>query len=824
MNTATNGSLPQDYPKTRSRTAELRYGTPADKWTDALPIGNGRIGAMCFGGVAVDRFQLNEDSCWSGSPASEGGGIGLRVDGPQTLERIRAALAADDQDAAEAAAQQLQSGHSQSYQPVADLIVVEPDIEDSTQEYERWLDLGEAVAGHQWRDHKDGREQEAFVSAPAGVLVIRRRALQGNAMNLNVSLAACHALATSSAAGHGQVLTQRLPSDVVPPHEDSDDPVRYDQTPGSSGTVVTSFRVVTDGTIEASDSGVAITAANDVLLLVAVSTDIDDATSRPHGDAKRLAERNDAAIDAAIATGFDSLRREHVADHRALFDRAFIEMDAPADAEEIYTDVRVRRAAERGDDPALASLLVDYGRYLMISASRPGTHPMNLQGIWSELRRPVWSSNYTTNINVEMNHWLAHPGNLSECSEPLREWVKVLARRGAGAARDLYGADGWVAHHNSDIWGYALPAGEGHGDPCWSMWPMAGPWLTMHLWEDWTFSRDARILADVWPLMRGAAEFCLSWLVTDADGNLQTVPSTSPENKFLRPDGREATLSVSATSDVVLLRELFRHCIEAIDILGIPADGLAPRLIDALDRLPELRVLPDGRFAEWSHDLPDADPLHRHQSHLIGIHPGTEVDIDLRPDLADAARATLLARGPKSTGWSLAWRLSLHARLRNPSGASRAIGAFLTPMASGASDEPSMTAPSGVYRNLFSAHPPFQIDGNMGFAAGAIELLVQSHQSRIEILPCLPSEWATGRAIGLRARPGVTVDLKWEDGTLVWAALEADETRVVTVVLGGSRRTVHLAGGERVVLDGRLETVATPAASGESVPSHGGSR
>lgn len=777
----------------------LRFTEPARRWTDAVPLGNGSLGAMCFAGTASDRFQLNDDRAWSGTPLSAAGSRRPEVDGPAVIAQVRTCLARGDVATAEKLMQTLQFGHSQSFQPVADLWI--DDLDDtSAAGYERTLDLGDAVAAHRWAD--GAITQEAFVSHPARVLVIRRRCAAGP-LNVAVRLAAAHPGARWEVAGPALRLVQRLPSEVFPMHEDVAQPVFYDDTPGASGTVLTAVRVETDGVVSAGEGVLRVTGATTLLLLVACTTDIDP-DKGVHGRESLLEATVAARLDAAARRPFDVLRAEHVEDHRALFDRTHLELPAPAEALGLATDERVRRNAVHGDDPGLAGLLFAYGRYLMIAGSRPGTSPLNLQGIWNDKVRPAWSSNYTTNINLEMNYWLAGPGNLAECAEPLHEWLHRLSARGAVVARDLYGADGWVAHHNSDLWGFALPAGEGHGDPCWSAWQLGGAWLAQHLWERWAFGGDLGRLERDWPVIRGAAQFCLGWLVEDEDGALGTCPSTSPENTFRLPDGTAASVSRSTTSDVVLLRELFGRCLQVLSLLGIEDDDFAARLRDALHRLPHLRVAADGRIAEWSLDVPDAEPTHRHQSHLIGFHPGALVDVDRDPALAEAARTTLAARGPRSTGWSLAWRLCLHARLRDPAAARAAIAAFLAPMADDASDEPSMTAPSGIYRNLFCAHPPFQLDGNLGFAAGVVELLLQSQHGEIHLLPCLPPGWDHGTATGLRARPGVTVDLTWTDRAVQAVRLTTDRPQEVVVRCGERRTTVALNPGATVLLDGGL--------------------
>ena len=498
----------------------------------------------------------------------------------------------------------------------------------------------------------------------------------------------------------------------------------------------------------------------------------------------------------------DALRRAHVADHTALYGRVALDLPEPPGASGLTTPARLDRFAETGDDPALAALAFQYGRYLMIAGSRPGTVPLNLQGIWNDAVRPPWSSNFTTNVNLEMNYWPAYPANLGDCAAPLSAFLRRLAASGETVARQLYGTRGWAVHHNTDVWGFAWPVGEGTLDPCHATWPLGGVWLAQSIWEDYAFTGDLDRLRRSWPVLRGAVEFALDWLVPDGRGGVMTSPSTSPENTYLLPDGTSAALTVSSTADITLLRELFLRYLDAVEVLGATADELGARVRAVLARLPRTRVMADGRLAEWPTDVPDAEPNHRHQTHLVGLYPGASLDVDARPDLAAAAHASLAARGPESTGWSLAWRLALFGRLRDAGRAQELVGSFLRPAPVTASQDVSERG--GVYPNLLCAHPPFQIDGNFGFVAGVVELLLQSHRGELHLLPCLPRAWPEGRVRGLRARGGIEVDLAWRNGALLDAGLRADRATVVQVRSGATVAHVTIDAGERVHLDERL--------------------
>ena len=702
----------------------LTYDRPAQRWTDALPLGNGRLGAMCFGGTDHDRFQLNEATCWSGSPATARDSV---PDGPRIIRQARAALAAGDVRTAERLLTGLQGGHSQAYQPLADLWIDEPG--PVAGEYTRSLDLTSAVASHSYT----GVRQEAWISAPAQALIIRRT----TARPLRIRLETPHPSAT-----HGPDLVVRMPSDVGP------DGVRYD---GLGVTAVVGVRVLSPE-------------PGEVIIVVAVVTDYADPFTDPHGDVEALRRQLGArfgVLETALDRdgGYPAVRAEHVRDHARLFGRVSLRLGA--EARQFH-----------------------YGRYLLIASSRPGSVPANLQGLWNEHRRPPWSSNYTTNINLEMNYWPTGVANLAECRQPLLDWLTHAARRGAGMTRKVYATSGWTLHHNSDPWCFCLPAGAGDDDVAWSFWPLAGAWLSQQIAEHHDYTGDD----SRWPVLRGAAEFCLDWLVEQPGGTLGTSPSTSPENHFVAADGKPAAAGVSATADLVLIRDLLASLIR----LAPEEDEVVRRARAVLARIPGERVGGDGRVAEWRDDVPDAEPQHRHTSHLIGVYPGHSIDPDTTPELAAAARRTLAARGPESTGWSLAWRIALHARLRDAERAYEAVQRFLRPTAG---------ERSGVYGNLFSAHPPFQIDGNLGFVAGVAEMLLQSHGTAVHVLPALPAAWADGAFTGLRARGGVTVDAEWSAGVLRKVRLVSDTDRLVPIRSGDWRTDARVRASVPLLLE-----------------------
>ncbi|CAN1812984.1 Alpha-L-fucosidase 2 [Linum perenne] len=769
---------------------KLNFAAPASYWTDAIPIGNGRLGAMIWGGVPNETLQLNDDTLWTGIP-----GDYTDPNAPAALSEVRKLVSNAQFPEASLQALQLSGNSSEAYQALGDLVLQfdASHLKYDPQSYRRELDLDNATATVSYTVGDVEYTRVHFASNPDQAILTRISASKPGALSFTLYLDS-KMEHTSFVQGNNQIVLQGS--------------CRGDPK-GIQFSAMLDLQIGGAAVVSVLDGKkLKVEGADWVVLLLVASSTFDGPFTSPVDSTKDPSSDCQKALNSLTSWSYADLRARHLEDYQSLFHRVSLQLSKGSSdnvsRNPVSTAERVK-SFQLDEDPSLVELLFHYGRYLLISCSRPGTQVANLQGIWSKDLSPPWSGAQHLNINLQMNYWPALPCNLEECQEPLFDYISSLSINGSKTSKVNYGASGWVAHQVSDLWAKTSPDS---GNAVWALWPMGGAWLCTHLWEHFSYTMDKEFLQNkAYPLLEGCTKFLLDWLIETPGGNLGTNPSTSPEHMFIAPDGKQASVSYSSTMDMAITREVFSEIVAAAEILGRKDDELIQKALNALSQLLPYKIAKDGTVMEWALDFEDPEPQHRHLSHLFGLFPCHSITLDGTPDLCKAAENTINKRGVEGPGWSTVWKAALWARLHKHEEAYRMIKHLFVLV------DPAHESnyEGGLYSNLFTAHPPFQIDANFGFSAAIAEMLVQSTAKDLHLLPALPRDkWPNGCFKGLKARGGLTVNLCWKEGDLDEVNIWSTEGNAVRLhYRGRTDVSIELLSGNVYTFDMELRLIAT---------------